>query len=70
MPSFLARTADCTVCFTVTTVDEGLWRKLEPGTAPPWQRLRVLQQLVEARVKAVVRAAAQHGARFLGTCAH
>lgn len=31
----LSRRADCTVCFSVTTMDPELTRKLEPGTPPP-----------------------------------
>ncbi len=82
----LARVADCSVAFTVTTLDEELWRKLEPGTPPPLKRLRVMRELVRAgvragvllapvipgltteqgRMDAVLAAAAEHEARFLG----
>ncbi|MDP9469096.1 MAG: radical SAM protein [Chloroflexota bacterium] len=48
--SELADLADVTVFFTVTTLDPAIWRKVEPGTPPPLQRLRVMQRLVEAGV--------------------
>ena len=38
------RTA-CSLSFSVPTLDEDVWRKTEPGTAHPRQRLRVLRQL-------------------------
>ncbi|MBI4497975.1 MAG: radical SAM protein [Chloroflexi bacterium] len=82
----MARRGRATVCFSVTTLDRDLWRRLEPGTAPPQQRLRALERLAAAGVnagvllapivpgltatpanlEAVVRAAADHGARFPG----
>jgi DNA repair photolyase len=49
-----ARRADVSVTFSVPTVDPEVWRKTEPGTAPPRQRLRALSQLVEAGVRASV----------------
>jgi DNA repair photolyase len=82
----LADVAGLTVCHSVPTVDEELWRRTEPGTPPPRQRLRAMQRLREAGVRAGVlmapllpglsarpelleqtaRAAAEHGACFLG----
>lgn len=82
----LARRAGSTVCFSVPTLDADLWRRLEPGTPPPWQRLRAMERLATAGVhvgvlmapvvplltdgrasmEQVARAAADHGARFLG----
>ena len=50
----LAQRASTTVCFSVPTVDEAVWRRTEPGTPPPRQRLRVLKQLVEAGIEAGV----------------
>jgi DNA repair photolyase len=38
----------------VPTLDEEVWRRTEPGTAHPRQRLRVLRQLVDAGIKANV----------------
>ena len=49
-----ARRADVGVVFSVPTLDEEVWRKTEPGTPPPRQRLRALSRLVEAGVKAGV----------------
>ena len=50
----LERIAGCTVCFSVTTLDEQTWKRLEPGTPPPAKRLETMQRLVEAGVNAGV----------------
>ena len=50
----VARRAEVGVTFSVPTLDDEVWRKTEPGTAPPRQRLRALSQLVEAGIKASV----------------
>ena len=42
------------VCISITTLDRDLWRRLEPGTPPPMQRLRAVEMLVEAGVNAGV----------------
>jgi DNA repair photolyase len=47
----LSSRADCTVTISVPTVDDDAWQKLEPGTAPPLQRLRAVRQLVDAGVR-------------------
>jgi DNA repair photolyase len=49
-----ARRADVSVSFSVPTLDEEIWRRTEPGTAPPRQRLRALARLVEAGIDARV----------------
>src|SRR5919108_6307804 len=49
-----ARRADVAVTFSVPTVDPEVWRKTEPGTAPPRQRLRALSRLLQAGVRASV----------------
>ncbi len=49
-----ARRADVSVAFSVPTLDEEIWRRTEPGTAPPRQRLRALRTLIDAGVKASV----------------
>jgi DNA repair photolyase len=49
-----ARRADVTVTFSVPTLDPEIWRRTEPGTAPPRQRLRALRTLVDAGVRASV----------------
>ena len=49
-----ARRARVSVTFSVPTLDEEIWRRTEPGTAPPRQRLRALSRLVEAGVSACV----------------
>jgi len=50
----LARGAGCTVYVSVPTVDEDAWQALEPGTAPPVQRLRAVRALADAGVPAGV----------------
>jgi DNA repair photolyase len=42
--------ADVSVTFSIPTLDVDIWRKTEPGTAPPHQRLRALKELVDAGV--------------------
>ena len=49
-----ASRADVSVTFSVPTLDDDLWRRTEPGTAPPRQRLRALKRLVDGGVKAGV----------------
>jgi len=49
-----ARAARVSVTFSVPTLDEGIWRRTEPGTAPPRQRLRALSRLVGAGIDAGV----------------
>jgi DNA repair photolyase len=46
-----AARAEVGIVFSVPTLDEEVWRKTEPGTPPPRQRLRALSQLVEAGIK-------------------
>ena len=40
-----------TVCMSLTTLDRDLWRRLEPGTAPPRQRLRAVAALAAAGIQ-------------------
>jgi DNA repair photolyase len=49
-----SRAADVTVSFSIPTLDEEVWRRTEPGTPPPRQRLRALERLVAAGIKAGV----------------
>jgi DNA repair photolyase len=44
--------AGCAVNVSLITLDEAVWRTLEPGTPPPRQRLRALQKLANANVPA------------------
>ncbi len=46
----LAQGPEVTVYFTITTLDEELWRLIEPGTPPPLKRLAVLRRLSEAGI--------------------
>src|ERR671937_1456093 len=50
----ISRVTTCTVYMSVPTVDEHAWELLEPGTAPPLQRLRAVRELVDAGVNAGV----------------
>jgi DNA repair photolyase len=49
-----ASRAPVSVTFSIPTLDEEVWRRTEPGTAHPRQRLRALKALVDAGVKASV----------------
>jgi DNA repair photolyase len=49
-----ARRAEVSVTFSVPTLDSEIWRRTEPGTAPPRQRLRALTALVDAGICASV----------------
>ncbi|MHB8470676.1 MAG: radical SAM protein [Gaiellaceae bacterium] len=46
-----AQRAKVSVTFSVPTLDREIWRKTEPGTAPPQQRLRALKELVDAGIR-------------------
>ncbi len=50
----LSRCTNSSVCISVPTVDEEAWTVLEPGTAPPLQRLRAVRTLRQAGVNAGV----------------
>ena len=50
----IGRLAGCTIYVSVPTVDEDVWRSLEPGTAHPLQRLRAVRTLRNAGVNAGV----------------
>jgi DNA repair photolyase len=49
-----SRRAAVDVNFSIPTLDPEVWRRTEPGTAPPRQRLRALRALVDAGIKAGV----------------
>jgi DNA repair photolyase len=50
----LTAAARCTVYVSVPSVDEEAWRKLEPGTAHPLQRLKAVRRLVDAGIRTCV----------------
>lgn len=50
----LAAGPGCTVHISVTTLDDEIWRVIEPGTPHPRRRLDALRQLREAGVEAGV----------------
>lgn len=45
-----ARLADVSVNISIPTVDADLWRRTEPGTAPPHQRFRAMCELAHAGI--------------------
>jgi len=49
--SDLSARAGCTVYISVPCIDDDVWQALEPGTAPPLQRLRAVRQLVDAGIR-------------------
>jgi DNA repair photolyase len=49
--SDLSSRAGCTVYISVPCVDDDVWQALEPGTAPPLQRLRAVRQLIDAGIR-------------------
>src|SRR5438093_9964156 len=49
-----ARRASVSVTFSIPTLDEEVWRRTEPSTAHPRQRLKAVRKLVEAGIKASV----------------
>ena len=50
----LSRVADVKVAFSIGSVDEDIWRKMEPGTPKPMARMEAMQYLVENGVPAGV----------------
>jgi len=46
-----ARRADVSVTFSIPTLDDEVWRKTEPSTAHPRQRLKAVKRLVDAGIK-------------------
>ena len=49
-----ARRASVAVTFSIPTLDEEVWKRTEPSTAHPRQRLKAVKELVDAGVKASV----------------
>jgi DNA repair photolyase len=49
-----ARRTNVSVTFSVPTLDVEIWRRTEPGTAPPMQRLKALRKLVDRGIEASV----------------
>jgi DNA repair photolyase len=49
-----ARRASVSVTFSVPTVDEEVWKRTEPSTAHPRQRLKAVKTLVDAGIDARV----------------
>jgi DNA repair photolyase len=47
----LSARGGCSVCISVPCVDEDVWRQLEPGTAPPMQRLRAVRELADTGIR-------------------
>ena len=49
-----ASRAELSITFSIPTLDEEVWRRTEPGTPPPGQRLRAVRELVDAGIRAGV----------------
>jgi DNA repair photolyase len=49
-----ARRAAVDASISIATLDDEVWRRTEPGTAPPRQRLRAVRALVDAGLDAAV----------------
>jgi len=47
----LSREADVTVCFSISTLDEEVWQRIEPGTAKPSKRLEAMRLLSERGIR-------------------
>jgi len=47
----LARRAQLTITFSIPTLDDEVWRRTEPGTAHPRQRLRAVEALSAAGLR-------------------
>jgi DNA repair photolyase len=52
--TYAASRAEVGVTFSIPTLDPEIWRRTEPGTAPPAKRLRALRTLVDAGIDASV----------------
>lgn len=50
----LSRRARCTVYLSIPHLNEDAWRRLEPGTAHPLQRMKAVERLTKAGVRAGV----------------
>jgi DNA repair photolyase len=50
----LARSGGISVNFSIPTLDPEVWRRTEPGTAPPEQRLRAMRRLTDAGIRSGV----------------
>jgi DNA repair photolyase len=50
----LTAVARCTIYVSVPSTDEDAWKRLEPGTAHPVQRLKAVRRLVDAGIRACV----------------
>ena len=49
-----SKTVACRVYVSVPCVDDDVWTRLEPGTAPPMKRLRAVRHLIDAGIDAGV----------------
>lgn len=47
----LARATDAQIAFSIPTLDESIWKKMEPGTARPVKRFEALRELASAGVR-------------------
>jgi DNA repair photolyase len=47
----LSRSADVRVNFSISTLDEEVWKRIEPSTAKPQKRLEAMQKLAERGIR-------------------
>jgi DNA repair photolyase len=47
----LSQVADLTVNFSISTLDEDVWKRIEPGTAKPRKRLEAMRFLTERGIR-------------------
>jgi DNA repair photolyase len=47
----LANVAEAQIAFSIPTLDEGLWKKMEPGTAMPAKRFEAIRRMTDAGVR-------------------
>jgi DNA repair photolyase len=48
--SELAKVTEAQIAFSIPTLDEAVWKKMEPGTAKPIKRFEALRELAKAGV--------------------
>ncbi len=47
----LSQAAEAQIAFSIPTLDEAIWKKMEPGTAKPTRRFEAIRELTEAGVR-------------------
>jgi DNA repair photolyase len=47
----LSQVTDAQIAFSIPTLDEKAWKKMEPGTAPPMKRMDAMRRMTDAGVR-------------------